>query len=388
MSSKDLDDGLTDKQRAAFDKYTDLCTKSFDKLASQMQMGCADHLATLRIMDKQKHAQQDMLAQVGLLQTRVEEIVIVNDWISRWQTQSAAMISAFMKASFTYDMILGLKSSRPIDYAVMLELAICLLPEIKPCQKIFRWLLSGKKASRDTIDALAQIGITVKDRYPEYVLRQIIPGYVKPTPEALNLLDRRSKDLTNIARGAAHRSSGNVLDEASVRLKSSYHAKNQIFDEIIGRLVEALLAATAAAPDFNQRILSANTKDPTLLNISKAELLAETIKNDPGKVLTAEQYELLANQILYQMLRAYMQKYGDILQWGYDGGPNWQWLPTSTTADGLDKKAPDEIFELFNSRNWKGDSKYPPIDSFEDMIAKWKLPVRKIYPNDTLTNAI
>jgi hypothetical protein len=394
MSTKDQTDGLTDKQRAAFDNYTDYCAKNYDKLAGAMQLGCLDHAATLGVMAKQRQAQQDMLALAGLAQTRLEEVAIVNEWVGRWQTQAAAMLASFVNASFGYDMILGLKSAKPVEYNVILELAICLLPELKPCQRIFQGLASRAKASADTADALAQIGITLGT--PTTRLYEQFPQNfpVPKTPEMLNLLDRRSKDITNVARAGAKSGGGNILDDASVRLKSGYRSKNEIFKKLVSQTVTSLLAATAAVSDLNTRILKENAAKANLPNLSKTDLLAEIGKSDPGPVLTADKYELLADQILYQMLRAYMQTYGEMNQWGYDAvdrtSTGWKssFVSTSTFSDGLDKKAPEEIFARFNSKKWKGDQNFPPIDSLEDMVVKWNLKVQHLYNDPPLTNAI
>jgi hypothetical protein len=74
MSSTDPSDGLTDKERAAFDKYTDFCKKNFDKLAVEKQRGCSDHLATLRLMTQQKLAQQELVKNLEVIQTEVDEL--------------------------------------------------------------------------------------------------------------------------------------------------------------------------------------------------------------------------------------------------------------------------------------------------------------------------
>ena len=44
-------------------------------------------------------------------------------------------------------------------------------------------------------------------------------------------------------------------------------------------------------------------------------------------------------------------------------------------SNGLDDKGIDEIFPIFNSKVWKGDKNYPPIDNIDDMIKQWKLAV-------------
>src|SRR5262249_45598800 len=74
MSTKDPNDGLTDQQRAAFDKYTEFCNKNFDKLAFQQQTQCSDHLATLKMMAQQKQIQQEMIQGFEIVRTRLEEV--------------------------------------------------------------------------------------------------------------------------------------------------------------------------------------------------------------------------------------------------------------------------------------------------------------------------
>jgi hypothetical protein len=348
MSTVDPTDGLTDKQRAVFDKYTEYCAKNIDKLVGQKQMGCIEHTVVLNQMTQRARDKNDMLLQLDSLRTSMEESLILNEWINRWQTQAAAMLASFVNASYGYDMILGLKSTVPVEYNALLELAICLLPELRPCQRVFQFLVKSGAASEDPAMKLAQFGIA--------------------------LLDRRSKDVTNVARAAAKSGGATILDKSSVRLKSGYQAKNEVFRYIIDRTMESLLAATAADTDLNQKILHSS--------ISKADLLMEIHKNDPGPILSAENYELLSDQILYHMLRTYMQRHGDVEQYGDDWGGSQTWRAGLTKANGLDKAAPEEIFARFNSKNWKGNMSYPPIDSVEDMVVKWMLPFKKVYAPD------
>jgi hypothetical protein len=188
-------------------------------------------------------------------------------------------------------------------------------------------------------------------------------------PEIVNLLDRRSKDLTNVARGWANSGGGNVLDSASVRLKSGYQAKNLIFQEIISRVVDQLLAATAAAPDLYKKISRSHiTKQDLIDEISKTPV------GDPGPVLTSGQYGLLAKQILYKMLKADMQKYGEIVHVkAIQGIDRFEFMK----AEGLDDKGLPEIFAIFNSGTWQGDQNYPPVNDIDDMIRKWTLVVNE-----------
>jgi len=126
-----------------------------------------------------------------------------------------------------------------------------------------------------------------------------------------------------------------------------------------------LLEATASAPVLENVVWQTN--------ISKAQLqvlINLTPAGDPGPLLPEDRYKLLSEQLLYQMVRAYMQKYGDILKEQVSRAEPDQY---QMSAEGIDGGGIPLIFEHFNSKAWRGDSNFPPIDNLEDMASKWKL---------------
>jgi hypothetical protein len=382
VSTTDPADGMNDKQRAAFDKYVAQCARDFDHLKDAMQLGCVNLYATLGNMERTRQVQKDVVDYSDLDLIRLQEVSMVTEWIQRWQTNSVMMLASFVNASAAYDMILGQESKEPVEYNIMLELAYSLLPELKPCARLFQGL-AQRATSKDTVEALADIGV-------------LIEQVTSPkTPDTLNFIDKKVGTITSLARGAAKRGGDDVLTKAAAKLKTGYHAKNEIFNRLIGQTVKGLINATNTIVDLNQAILQKNPFQPNRPNLAMADLLLRIGgQNDPGPLLTSPQYDLLADQILYQMLRAYMQEYGQMNQWGIDDlvktptGQQWAFVPTSTFSDRLDNKAFDEILARFNSKRWKGDKNYPPVDSVEDMVVKWSLKAEHLYNEPPLTNAI
>src|SRR5690242_10091419 len=99
MSTKDPDDGLTDKQREVFDHADSICASGLDGLSFQMQQGCVYHQLAINDLKARKQNAHDKLVE----NTRRRETNTVNDWHNRWDAQAIALLASFVDASSAYE---------------------------------------------------------------------------------------------------------------------------------------------------------------------------------------------------------------------------------------------------------------------------------------------
>jgi hypothetical protein len=377
---------LNKEEQQALDQLQKTCA-SRKKLSLQTRQNCALLKRQQAIIDQQNiQAAQILLAQkqanelLALLNQKVAAIGFVSQWMSDLQSMGQLIPSALFKAGTDYDSILDARASKPIALDILVNLTFAALPELKLLGGAVKTLELNQSSGAKGWAAMAELADALGRTAPA------LPSAVKYTTAQTfaDFLDKKSKDLITSFRGPL--SSGATLDAESRTKFNAYQAKNTIISSVLGDLSTKLAVASQMEAILYQFLIWYNGSD--VLSKLKGLFSAAGLVEFHGEVVNNRTFDLLSDQILYDMLRAYVKAYFIVRTHRSDTIDD---LPEDYAdfVEGLDGAQRKMIYGRFGAASIKwSNSARPPVDDYKDLVKKWSAALVANRPVAPLLNAM
>ena len=348
--------------------FVEKCQKHFSKLSENTKAACIAVInsrntedartTSIKTIDDTLKTQTTKLNNLAQTVSDNKQIadarVFVTEWLDRWQTYATVVHAGITIASAEYDLILQSRAEKSIAFGIIMEIAVSMLPELRLVNFAFSRLAKAVSKPPVISIGIGQIGVHAPN---------VAADAAKKT---LELLDRRSKDIVNAIRGGY--SANSSLNSASKDLLAAYSAKNAVFKEMLGNVVSQLIQVTNLATYFYTYLEAPTDPDPKS-KISKM-MLENNLPLDRTPI-GPKLIELLSSQILYDMLRKYVQTYVTATKNIYASrGYNFE---------GIDEAQRDMIYERFGlwTQRLIPTTQRPWIVSDESMTREWNVPTKQ-----------
>lgn len=366
-----MGDKLTFAEQDALEKMKKVCTKHGPKSA-QTQFNCA--VLKKQLIEENERKEKELLdaARHNLNNERLKAVAFVTRKMNIIQNNGMLLHGALLQASTNYDQILGAKAAKPVFGEIVQGLMLTLLPELKllgrsvnffaPSMKIVHVSsdLSKHKGLRPLLAELEKVAQKREKQLAEKIANFNNQAFVV----FASALDNQSKDLIEAIKDPF--SSNADVDEETKKRFAAHSAKNQILGQVLKQVQMTLAKATLLETIYHKFIFWYEGQDVVAVlekNFSESGLEENISYN-------VSDYELLADLVLYDMLRAYVNSYFEVLS----NAASVDNLPSKYDEDyvkGLDLAQRKLIYAKFSKVSWK-DPTRPPVKDYKDLIKHWK----------------
>jgi hypothetical protein len=316
---------------------------------------------------ERKEAELRSIAAANLSARRVRAITFVMAKMNAVQTEGLLLSNALQKASGEYDAILGARAKEPIAGEIAFTLFLTVLPELKI---VGRALASfGSHARRTNWKEMKGIVSAAKAtdwaEFADEIMKKTNPPLYQSArlKSFAQFLDNQSKDIIEAVKNPLG-ASANVDAETQKRL-AAFSAKNQVLTDLIKSVEKKLVLITKFEPIFYAFILWYEGEDLLAFLEYSFRLLGfhENIAYD------ARSFDLFADLILYDMLRAYARRYAVAWINMVAAGRKFEdVIGKSYDIDGLDEAQRKMIYNKFGAKVWKSRAGYRTLDDSRDLI--------------------
>jgi hypothetical protein len=367
-----MNDGPNAAEKKALDQLKKVCEKKGWKSQSTLQ-NCGLLHKQLELEKKQKQIELETIARMNLMTEKLMAFMYVTSRMNALQNEVTLLLAALQKASAEYDLILSSRAAQPLLGEIFQLLVLAALPELKVVGRAFtsisrrveirNWKAlqaAASKSKADSWDTLVDEVMTVGQKSQKLTG----PGAKK----FVDSLDNASKDLIEAIKNPI--AANAAIDAETQSRLAAYNAKNSVLGPIIKEVTRSLVAATMFEPILHLFIFWYEAPD-----------IATVIKNKFGIIgydgdlaYNADAFDLFADLVLYDMLRAYVKGYVKID--GFDGDPLEKLPQRNDNVFGIDGAQRKMVYNKFGKVRWK-DTTRPPVNDYKDLIRHWNATFNK-----------
>lgn len=387
---------FTNEEQKTFERMKKLCEKRGIK--SYRRMETCTMIKSHQIIEfKLKEAELKIIASANLNLRRSRGITYVASKMNNIQTEGLLLSNALQKASGEYDMILTTKAKEPIAGEIAFALFLTVLPELRVVGRSLKLFGSRPPTSiggwKKVVDAASSSSTGSWGTLADEVLRKTnVPG-INPSSRLMSFgesLDNLSKDIIESIKNPLG-ASADVDAETQKRL-GGFNAKNQVLTEIIKAVEKKLVLARKFEPILYSFVLWYEGEDL----ITFLEDIFRLIGFEQDIAYDAKSFEIFADLILYDMLRAYAKRYCVAwIQMVSAGSKFEDIIGKNYDIDGFDEAQRKMIYNKFGSKVWANRTGYHSLDDSRDLIrhlgvkAVSNLNDKEVYlPNSNLRNPV
>lgn len=364
-----------EEKQKAIDKTQEICNAHFNesmKAINKMKKSNLKIDMLMGALNKQQECKNKVVDALQALQ-RLERdqrmaADLINQRYDQSQTNATLVLAAVMSASNQYDNILQTKAEKSLFKAIITDVVISFLPELKPLERFFGTIVKEKVKSQEMLDKLKNM--YSKDLYDKTVKADY--DYMNRTRDRLmqagKLMDRVV--IKDASRSAKNTISSNKYEDAASQLRDIiFQAKNEIFQQAISSIMSKLIHYNTVA-NFLYDIVP-QFSDPIALDYVRSVTdhygMGENIAPNTGL------YNKLSDIILYSMLKRFAANYCSITEYETDIDKLDKWIG----IDGLDKSQRQKIYDKFGSQVWESKPDYPAVNNSRDLLRYWDITIHK-----------
>lgn len=353
---------LTKDEQQALDQLKATCAKN-GKKAPQLIQSCAMLKQQLDLEERLKQAELDSIARDKLAEQKRQALAYVTHKVNSLQTTGTLLLGALLKAGGEYDQILAARASQPVFLDILTGLVLTALPEVKLLGRTTRLFLKQsptEKVKTAMVEVVKEYGESSK--LVRDIFGGVAPGKNPVTSQPLrrltfaDSLDSVSKDAIEALKNPSAENA--KVDEETSKRFAAFQAKNQILSRIVKNIQRSLVAVDLFEGISHQFIV---WHDGDVLSFVQQAFKKAELDNDID--YNASAFDVFADLILYDMLRAYVKTYVIVVQPGYYSG-------NDRIREGLDNAQLKLIYAKFRKVPWS-DPTRPAIANAEDLIAHW-----------------
>ena len=365
-----MGDGSGTAEEKALQRLKKVCESKRWKSPSTEQ-SCALLKKQLELESRQKELQLEMIARDSLQSEKRLAAGFVSSTMNALQNEVTLLLAALQKASAEYDLILSSRAGQPLLGEVFQLLVLAVLPELKVVGRSFTAVSSRLKNRADmknwkVLQATASKSKADSwDTLVDEVMQVPQKKVTGPTPGAkrfVESLDNASKDLIEAIKNPL--AANAAIDGETQSRLAAYNAKNIVLAPIIKEVTRSLVAATKFEPILHMFIYWYDAPDITIVVKNKFGIIGY----EGDLAYNADGFDLFADLVVYDMLRAYVKAYVKID--GFDGAPLEELPQRNDNVFGIDGAQRKMIYNKFGKVKWR-DPTRPPVNDYKDLIRHW-----------------
>lgn len=353
----------TKEDIAFFEQLENICPKPGKKSRSLIR-DCAWLKTKQQLEYDQRQSELRLIAQIEQNTKKMEAITYVVTRMNSLQTEGMLLSNALQKASGEYDNILGARAADSPIGEVVFTLFLTLLPELKIVGRSVSAFLSSPERANSVLKAAHAVTWAKAKNWSDFAAGIASIVEKKKFQDSVmtsfgQYLDNQSKDIIEAIKNPT--ASNSSVDAETERRMKAFNAKNRVLTDTIKLIERRLVFAAWVERVFYQFIFWYDGPDilEILKNIFSLIGFDEKIAYDPRS------YELFADLLLYDMLRAYASR--NCLVWINEmyrtGFPKRAEDFPVYDFEGLDEAQRKKIYEKFNSKVWRSQKGYGSLSN-------------------------
>jgi hypothetical protein len=362
----DLKPEFTKQELETLERMKKACAKP-NRKSFQIMQNCTILKAQQLNEYERKQAEIRAIALANLSHRRLQALTYVIAKMNSIQTEGLLLSNALQKASGEYDMILASRAEKPIAGEIAFTLFLAVLPELKIVGRAIRtfapggtnanWRKLTTAASSSKASSWEQLADEVNGK-----MQKTIANNARLVSFG-QFLDKQSKDIIEAIKNPLG-AKANVDAETQKRL-GAFNAKNQMLTAVIKAVERKLVLVNKFEPILYSFVLWYEGEDI----LTFLAFLFGVIGFDENLAYDAKSFDLFADLILYDMLRAYAKQYAVAwINMAAAGAKFEDIIGKSYAIDGLDEAQKRMVYNKFGAKVWKSRMGYHSLDDSRDLI--------------------